>query len=49
MLVVNILAPSYRNIAGEGEVHGLTENCEVTNSGFGALMFTFFGEKEIRY
>jgi hypothetical protein len=49
LLVANILTPSYRIIAGEGEENGLTENFEGANSGFGALMVTFFGEKEITY
>jgi len=47
MFVVHLLAPSYHVIAGEGDEQGLTEKCEGTNSGFGALVFTFLVKREI--
>ena len=49
MFAVHILAPSYHIIAGEGEEQGLTEEFEGIISVFVAIMFMFFGEKEIRY
>jgi len=42
MFVEHLLAPSYHIIASEDEEQGLPEICGGTNSGFGALLFTFF-------